>query len=327
MLAHSVLAEGIGPDCVRLRYLRHKRSGIRAGSLRCGDFGPYWPAKWSRRLDPHCQRQNAGREGEHLARSPMPATAREVYVLSEGQVSPPQAAQVAAAVGQILERRHITGDARVRLTTRDGLDGPLLIQVNLQVRDKPTRMQAITAGVGDLEAALGRLDRQIVRTREPWRPRPWPDRTRRILSAVGGQPVIGRRKHVALQIRTPLEMVAVMDSMDFDVHLFTDHETGEDAVVYRAGPSGLRLARQRRMYPPGWSWAPARGAAPPVPLIVNSRPTPILTDAEAVTRISEHGLRFLFFTNPNTGRGQLLYPRYDGSLGLLTPAVRHHDHV
>lgn len=34
-----------------------------------------------------------------------------------------------------------------------------------------------------------------------------------------------------------------LNAMDYDVHLFTDAATGEDAVVYRAGPSGLRLAR------------------------------------------------------------------------------------
>lgn len=262
-----------------------------------------------------------------MARRTTPAAVRELYVISDGRVPPAQVARVADSVGQVIDHRRITGYARVRLTTRDGPNGPLLIQANLQVRDTPTRMQAVTAGVNDLEAALGRLDRQIVRTSMPWRPRPWPDRTRRILSAVGGQPVIGRRKRVALQTTTPLEAVAVMDAIDFDVHLFTDEETGEDAVVYRAGPSGLRLARQRRMYPPGWSWAPSMGAPPPVPLIVNSRPTPILTDDDAVTHISGHGLRFLFYTNPNTGRGQLLYPRYDGSLGLITPTAAHHDRV
>jgi hypothetical protein len=106
--------------------------------------------------------------------------------------------------------------------------------------------------------------------------------------------------------------------MDYDVHLFTDAETGEDAVVYRAGPSGLRLARQRRMLPPGWSWSPPT-ASPPVPLIVNSRPTPTLWKAAAVGRVCEYGLRFLFFTDPASGRGQLLYPRYDGDLALITP--------
>ncbi len=37
-----------------------------------------------------------------------------------------------------------------------------------------------------------------------------------------------------------------MDAMDYDVHIFTDTTTGEEAVVYRAGPAGLRLARQHR---------------------------------------------------------------------------------
>lgn len=109
-----------------------------------------------------------------------------------------------------------------------------------------------------------------------------------------------------------------MDAMDYDVHLFTDAETGEDAVVYRAGPSGLRLARQHHVFPPGWSRCRAP-AGPPVPLIVNSRPTPVLTEAAAVDRAREHGLPFLFFTDQATGRGQLLYARYDGNLGLITP--------
>mgnify|MGYP007061293597 CR=1 FL=1 len=109
-----------------------------------------------------------------------------------------------------------------------------------------------------------------------------------------------------------------MDAMDYDVHLFTDAETGEDAVVYRGGPSGLRLARQHTMYPPGWSWSPST-TIPPVPLIVNSLPTPVLSEVEAVGRVCEHGLRFLFFTDDATGRGRLLYLRYDGRLGLLTP--------
>ena len=156
-----------------------------------------------------------------------------------------------------------------------------------------------------------------------WRPRPWPDRTRRALTAPA-EAVITRRKPVVLLRATALEAVAVMDAMDYDVHLFTDTETGEDAVVYRAGPSGLRLARQRRMYPPGWSWSSPAGV-PPVPLIVNSRPTPALTEAAALDRVCQHSLGCLFFTDPATGRGQLLYPRYDGNLGLVTPICAAED--
>lgn len=193
----------------------------------------------------------------------------------------------------------------------------MLVQVNLQVRATPTRVQAVTDGRDDLLSALARLDRQIVRVWAPWRPRPWPDRTRRTLTA-SADAVIVRRKAVRLLHGSPMEAVAAMDAMDYDVHLFTDAETGEDAVVYRAGPSGLRLARQYRMCPPGWSSLPPTGV-PPVPLVVNSRPTPTLPEDAAVARLREHSLQFLFFTDPATGRGQLLYPRYDGNLGLVTP--------
>jgi Sigma 54 modulation/S30EA ribosomal protein C terminus len=250
-----------------------------------------------------------------------PSTAQEfpdVAVFSAAGVSSAQADQIARAVGHVLEHRGITGGARVRLSATNCADGPMVVQVNLRVRDTAARVQTITAGIDDLPSALVRLDRQIVRVWGRWRPRPWPDRTRRMLTAPADG-VITRRKAVVLRSATPLEAVAVMDAMDYDVHLFTDAETGEDAVVHRAGPSGLRLARQRHMYPPGWSWSP-RTSTPPVPLIVNCHPTPTLSEAAAVRRLREHSLRFLFFTDAATGRGQLLYPRYDGSLGLITPA-------
>ncbi len=239
----------------------------------------------------------------------------EVTVVAS-RVSACDAERAARAVGRVLEHRGITGGARVRLTTANGADGPMSVQVNLRVHDIPARVQALVEGIDDLATALARLDRQIERVWAPWRPRPWPELTRWALTAPA-EAVITRRKPVVLQRGTPLEAAAAMDAMDYDVHLFSDAETGEDAVVYRAGPSGLRLARQRHMYPPGWSWSPPT-VAPPVPLIVNSLPTPELSEAAAVDRVCEQGLRFLFFTDPATGRGQLLYLRYDASLGLIT---------
>lgn len=98
---------------------------------------------------------------------------------------------------------------------------------------------------------------------DQWRPRPWPDLTRRRLF-VRPDAAIARRKPVSLQCSTPLAAVAVMDAMDYDAHVFTDAETGEDAVVYRAGPRGCgwlgsgtyirrdglgRRAIRRRRYP------------------------------------------------------------------------------
>lgn len=282
-------------------------------------FGITWPAP-PPGVSSASQLAPRGRTGRWARLS---SESRDVTVLSGGSVSASEAQRVACSVGRVLAHRGISVGARVRLTTANCADGGILVQVNLRVRDSATRVQDVIADLDDLPTALLRLDQQIARVWMLWRPRPWPDHTRRVLTAGHGA-MISRRKSVPLLLGTALEAVAVLDAMDFDVHLFTDAETGEDAVVYRAGPSGLRLARQRRMYPPGWSWAPATGAAQ-VSLVVNSRPTPTLSEVAALHRLCEHNLRFLFFTDRVTGRGHLLYARYDGNVGLITPICDVND--
>lgn len=225
------------------------------------------------------------------------------------------AERVVGAVGRLLACRGITGATRIRLTGPSCDHGPTLVQVNLRVGSTPARMQA-TVSAGDAQPALNRLDYQIATLSAPWRPRPWPDWTRRALAAPASAEIT-RRKSFALRSNTPMQAVAMMDAMDYDVHLFTDTETGEDAVVYRAGPLGLRLARQHRMRPPGPSSA---GATERDVLTVNPRHTPTLTEAAAVDRLHKYGLPFLFFTDEAAGRGRLLYPRYDGDLGLISPS-------
>jgi len=102
-----------------------------------------------------------------------------------------------------------------------------------------------------------------------------------------------------------------MNAMDYDITLFTDAETGEDAVVYRSGPTGLRLARQRTMRPPSLPVL--------LPLTVNAHRVATLTAASAADRLVEGWLPHVFFTDRETGRGNLLYRRYDGELGLVRP--------
>ncbi|CAM4378954.1 Sigma 54 modulation/S30EA ribosomal protein C-terminal domain-containing protein [Mycobacterium basiliense] len=53
-----------------------------------------------------------------------------------------------------------------------------------------------------------------------------------------------------------------------------------------------------------------------------SRPMPNLDEEAAPSRAREHALHLLFFTDSATGRGSLLYQRYDGNLGLISPARR-----
>lgn len=47
---------------------------------------------------------------------------------------------------------------------------------------------------------------------------------------------------------------------------------------------------------------------------------PRLELAQAQDRFEASGEPFMFFVNNQTGRGNLIYHRYDGQYGLITPA-------
>lgn len=133
----------------------------------------------------------------------------------------------------------------------------------------------------------------------PYFPRPPQDR------------LVMRRKSYALARSTPEEAVADAELLDYDFHLFTEKSTGEDGVVYRAG-DGYRLALAHR---PGRRLDPIAG-----PITVSNTEAPRLSVAGATTRLDVAGQPFLFFVNSETGRGNLIYHRYDGHYGLVEPA-------
>jgi hypothetical protein len=188
-----------------------------------------------------------------------------------------------------------------------------LVQVNLRVCGAPARIQVPGRSmVTAIATAAARLQRQINRLTVAWEPWPWPDPERRPL-AIPSEGAIARLKTVRLHVGMACQAAAILNAMDYDAYLYTDAETGEDAVIYRAGPTGLCLARQRTMRPP----------ALPVtlPLTVNPRKTPTLTPHQAAHRLADGWLPFVFYTDHDTRRGNLLYRRYDGDLGLITPTT------
>ncbi|NNH71113.1 hypothetical protein HLB23_14770 [Nocardia uniformis] len=237
-----------------------------------------------------------------------------IVVFAGGRVPKLEGERISGAVGRLLARFDVTGGVRVRITGPNCGFGPMLVQVNLRVARTPVRIQTLIYGPGEALPVVLRLERQLLALRETWRQRSWPDPTRLALDAPGAGRIT-RRKAIALRADEPLTAAAAMDAMDYDTHLFTDSETGEDAIVYRAGPSGLRLARQHHVRPPRASAA----ASQPGALVTNPRPAPALTETCAVERICDGGLPFLFYTDADTGRGHLLYRRYDADLGLIAP--------
>lgn len=246
-----------------------------------------------------------------LARAVRSPAVPEVDVIARGAVAEAEAAEAAEVLGRVVARYRSVAGARVRLATGECARGSMLVQVNLRVCGAPARIQVIAGVYEALAIAAARLDRQVARLSDRWESWPWPDPQRPPLTYIS-EAGIARHKNIRLRQATPCQAGAVMDAMDYDVHIFTDTTTGEEAIVYRAGPAGLRLARQHRVHPP----AQTAGAV----ITVNPHRTLILTPRRGADRVNRHGLPFLFFTDPTSARGNLLYRRYDGALTLVTPA-------
>ncbi|MFJ5120445.1 sigma 54 modulation/S30EA ribosomal C-terminal domain-containing protein [Kitasatospora sp. NPDC088548] len=234
------------------------------------------------------------------------------------------------------------------LRVRVGLVGAatVLAQVNAEVDGRRIRVQEAAADLGEaLDRLADGLRGRIAAVTSGWTPRPWPRRVRGrgLLATVPAQgaapraerllvPVsaggpgdhpraeipyaarvqdIVRRKQAGLVWCSPDAAARTMDAMDFDIHLFTDPATETDAVVYRVGPTGYRLARTAAAGPP---------SRPSVPLTLSPCGAPELTEPEAVDRLAAADLPFLFFAQPGTRRGRVLYRRFDGRLGLIAAA-------
>ncbi|MEV6979054.1 sigma 54 modulation/S30EA ribosomal C-terminal domain-containing protein [Kitasatospora sp. NPDC093806] len=221
--------------------------------------------------------------------------------------------------------------------------GGVLAQVNAEVDGRRIRVQEAAADLGEaLDRLAEGLRSRVAAVNSAWAPRPWPRRLRargltmepaavgitgapavpvlpvlpvlpvraELPYAAGAQRIV-RRKPAHLVWCSPDAAARTMDAMDFDIHLFTDPATETDAVVYRVGPTGYRLARTVAAAPP---------SRPAVPLTLSPCGAPELTENQAVARLAAAELPYLFFAQPGSGRGRVLYRRFDGALGLIAAA-------
>ena len=120
-----------------------------------------------------------------------------------------------------------------------------------------------------------------------------------------------RRKSFTLSRESVDEAIFDMTMLDYGFHLFTDIDTGKDSVVYRQNGE-FRLAQL--------SPDPEHVLPTAAPLTVSPHPAPTLTLPEAIERLELTQLPFMFFSDQATGRGNVIYHRYDGHYGLITPA-------
>ena len=219
--------------------------------------------------------------------------------------------------------------ARVKLimAADPAVERPAIAQVNIDLNGRLIRAEATGETMREathhacdrLRIRIGRATRNwaAIRGRQPvpgpgeWRHQSRPAPRLPYYPRPPEERAIVRHKSYARAHQTPDEAAADAELLDYDFHLFTERSTGEDSVIYRSG-DGYRLAlarpRTRRFGPAGPS------------ITVSTTPAPRLPVAEAITRLEATGQPFLFFVNAGTGRGNLIYHRYDGHYGLIRPA-------
>jgi len=233
---------------------------------------------------------------------------------------------VAARVGEpVLQVR-----AKLTMTAGPGVARPAIAQAGLDVNGRVVRAHVAAETMREAVDFLhDRLRLRLARTARNWEARRGglPSSGEHEWRHAGRQPVhrpdyyarppgereIVRHKSFALAVETADEAAYEMDVMDYDFHLFTDAATGLDSVIYRGGLTGYRLSRV----------ADRTGTAGPsaVELTISRHVAPRLTVAGAVQRLELTGWQFVFFRDAASGRGCVLYHRYDGHYGLITPAA------
>jgi Sigma 54 modulation/S30EA ribosomal protein C terminus len=288
------------------------------GPLHAVTFGP----------GPHADPRRSKRGMRH--RTELPPVI-EVDVTTRGEL--PGAADYARSkIGELgrLAHRPVL-HARVKVTRHGdpAVERPVVAQANLDVDGRLFRAQV--EGVTAREAVdrlQARLRRRLERAAEHWEarrgklpaagPHEWrhesePTHRPSYFPRPADERRIIRRKSFAMAPCTVDEAALEMELLDYDFHLFTEKGSATAGVLYRGGPTGYRLA----LVAP----APADQLSPfELPVTIDPQSAPCLTVEHATERLGLLGLTFLFFIDAAQGRASVLYHRYDGHYGLITPA-------
>lgn len=208
-------------------------------------------------------------------------------------------------VGRTLRETALHSTGHVRISRRN-LRGALY-QINASVEGRPCRIQLM----GGAASAVERFGRQIdgVLAGEVACLAPSPQDSA-LAVRTPPRPIV-RHKAIRPLVLTPTAASEVMHRMDFAAFLFLDADTGQDAVVYRAGGRETRLIRRSRVDLP---------SAGPPRIAVDLTTAAMVPESIAAARLCCNGLPFLFFVDPRTAGGRLLYRRYDGYLSVLGAA-------
>lgn len=257
-------------------------------------------------------------------------TAAETVVQLRGRVADDLVDYARQKVAGVLTHtRPPAHHSRVRVV-RHGDPGracPVNAQINVDLDGRLVRVQVEARTPREaVDRLVDRLDHRLERLTQHWetrrgrvdqgRPREWrhgfPATRRKLVSPRPPQQrEIVRHKLISAVRCSVDEAVRAMDDLDYDFHLFVEASRGVDSIVYRAGPTGVRLAQVDAHV--------ALVAPDTVAVTASTRAAPQLALPEALTRLRLAGTPFLFYLDADHQRGCVLYRRYDGHYGLIDP--------
>lgn len=255
-------------------------------------------------------------------RTTAPIPPASVQVSVHGDVPDSAAGYARDKISAVIRRaRRPVLDARVRITVQQdpAVPRPFVAGANIDLNGRPvivrvaapTAREAVDLLVAKLRTRLDRSTRQRHDNRGRLRLVEAGENRPAGAPAAGAPRVLRRGSFLATA--TVDEAARELDAMGYEFCLFTEAGSGEDSVLFRDGPTGLRLAQVE---------APVidRLSGFTAPVTISGSAAPLLDTEEAIERLELSGLPFLFFLDAGTDCGRVLYHRRDGHYGLITPA-------
>lgn len=191
-----------------------------------------------------------------------------------------------------------SGHVRITRTTHHDPGKRIIVEANLDVNGRPLRAQvAASSSYEAIDLARDRLRRKLSQLGRHPAKQSGRERSHRpgyAQRAVAEREVL-RRKTFEPATASLDEAEFDLEMLDYDFLLFTEERSNLDTVVSRDGQAGYRVT------------------------LLATAPT--LTLAAAKSTLDATDLPFIFYREPESNRGNVLYRRHDGHYGLIIPAA------
>ena len=238
-----------------------------------------------------------------------------------------QAAELVTILTEVAPRDVISAKVKVKHDESRRSGQQCLVEGKLAMHGATVRSQAAAATATEALRAVGdKLERRLARLaerRSRARQRPPPSTSRTWRSDEPGRPEFGHRpaaERAVVRRKTypPTEPTSIaeavfdLDMMDYRFFMFTDRADDTPSIVYETGDLGLAVHKVDGSRPDA--------GATRADIAVNETPAPVISLAEAVSHLNTSEKAFIFFSDPDRADPGVLYRRYDGHYGLITPA-------